>query len=276
MGVIGSGREGRAEGKRRVTCNSNEEGEQMASFSEEDVPAVSLSYDETVDSMELDAEREFVAYGASPAVEASVRGIARDINQLREGERRSDRNYADDVKFSDGARNLSGRQALARYTPLRSCLNNPRAAVVRMQMRGEGTAVIWWRLFGSTAVGEVDAAVRTTVRLNLLTGRATSVVEEYDFTQSNPLASSLFQATRQLLATRELLQDTQQSISRTITDGDNRTDKQSEQGGIDPSSGALDPTRFTTGGNDNMNEYIQIAIVLSIAYIAFRVLLLID
>jgi hypothetical protein len=65
-------------------------------------------------------------------------------------------------------------------------------------------------------------------------------------------------------------------VERTISRGGSSKGGNSDgsQQGLDPSSGAIDPTRFTSGGSGNrFDEYTQIAMLLLVAYILFRVLL---
>jgi len=255
-----------------------------AEESDDALPGPELSYDETVDEMLVEgvdnsaapaAEKDFVCR-SSPSVEASVRGIARDINQLREGSYRSDRNYSDDLVFSDGVRSLRGTAALRRYTPIALCLREARSVVARMQMLEEDKAAIWWRLLGSNALGNVDIAIRTTATMNLITGRATEVVEESSTSQSSLPAALLFASQKSAHAAQQALVDARQSVERTISRGGSSKGGNSDgsQQGLDPSSGAIDPTRFTSGGSGNrFDEYTQIAMLLLVAYILFRVLL---
>ena len=85
--------------------------------------------------------------------------------------------FAVDVKYDDGERKFEGREGFTNHTYIKDNVDDARAAVTEMRMGDLDAATIVWRLQGRNSGGALDVEVTTTLRLNLITGRATEVTE---------------------------------------------------------------------------------------------------
>ena len=105
---------------------------------------------------------------SSPAVEQSVKQLARDICSTA-GPGWSPRQFAPKVSYSDKAlRRFEGNEKYGRPTFLRDFFGKCKVAILKMSMLDLDTACIEWTLSGEHALGTVDLRCRSTFDLNVI------------------------------------------------------------------------------------------------------------
>ncbi len=205
---------------------------------------------------------------SSPAVEGSLRQIATDICAIRE-DKRSVNPFAVDVKYDDGERKFEGREGFTNHTYIKEYVDDARAAVTEMRMGELDTATIVWRLRGRNSGGALDVEVTTTLRLNLITGRATEVTERWDPAGSDAGAAAVLASSRKATALPKNIADAAaklgKSIEETLGSGD---DNEMKDVYVDPN----DPMKFFTNNNTPQDDYLQIALFLAAIYLVVKLL----
>ena len=145
---------------------------------------------DVVENLSEDYCDDFVCK-SSPAVEQSVKQLARDICSTAGW---SPRQFAPKVSYSDKAlRRFEGNEKYGRLTFLRDF--QCKVAILKMSMLDLDTACIEWTWTGEHALGTVDLRCRSTFDLNVITGKVTAHREDWDFGTANT-ASAVFAVSR--------------------------------------------------------------------------------
>jgi len=130
-------------------------------------------------------------------------------------------------------------------------------------------ATIVWRLRGRNSGGELDVEVTTTLRLNLITGRATEVTERWDPAGSDAGAAAVLASSRKATALPKNIADAAARLGKSIEEkfgsGD---DDQMKDVYADPN----DPMKFFTNNNTPQDDYLQIALFLAAIYLVVKLL----
>lgn len=207
---------------------------------------------------------------SSPAVEGSLRQIATDLVALRE-DKRSLFPFANDVTFDDGARKFVGREGFTTHVYVADYVTDAKAGVERMQMLELDRATIVWRLQGANRGGKVDIRVTADLTLNLITGRATSVVETWDVSGCDAGAATFIKITRAAVATPRNIADAagrlRDGLLKAIGGGG---DGDAAAGGRDIQADPNDPMKFFQNANTPQDDYLQLALFVSAIYLVVR------
>ena len=204
---------------------------------------------------------------SSPAVEGSLRQVAADVCALRE-DTRSTAPYAPDVCFDDGARVFEGVEGFQTHTFVKDVVGNARAAVTRMAMRDGETGEIEWLLVGDAPGGAVDVSVRTTLTMNLITGRVVKHEERWDFSKCGGSAGAFLRTARVAAAAPKNAADAAAKAARSIDDLVASVDlgKEDEEVFVDPN----DPMKFFTESNKPEDDYLNYALFVAALWLVFE------
>jgi len=172
-----------------------------------------------------------------------------------------------DVKYDDGERKFEGREGFTNHTYIKDNVDDARAAVTEMRMGELDTATIVWRLRGRNSGGALDVEVTTTLRLNLITGRATEVTERWDPAGSDAGAAAVLASSRKASALPKNIADAAAKLGRSISDsfgsgdGDEMKDVY-----VDPN----DPMKFFTESNKPEDDYLQYALFVAALWLVYE------
>lgn len=176
-------------------------------------PAIERSEaDKIVDGMnfgELCNEFECIS---SPAVESTARQLARDIMELREGNRALG-TFAVSVKYKDPIRSFTGREKYKRPLWATGALEKPSVTVQEMVMQSTSVLNIKWTIKGrpksiiASIGGDLIVRVNSKFTLNQISGQVIEHEEFWDLSASSVIAQAYFWASRRLFATIEAGKD---------------------------------------------------------------------
>ncbi|GAB4835373.1 hypothetical protein Ancab_000283 [Ancistrocladus abbreviatus] len=228
--------------------------------------------DKIVDGMdfgELCNEFECIS---SPLVESTARQLARDILELREGNRTLE-TYAVSVKYKDPIRSFTGREKYRRPLWVIDALENPSSAVQEMVMLSTSVLNIKWTIRGrpksllASIGGDLIVKVDSKFTLNQISGQVVDHEETWDLSASSPIVRSYFWASRFLFAAVEAGKDVTDSV-KTLTSRLSNP-KENRENYPDPTG---DPTKFFQTDDGSQRDFYQIALFLAIAYFIFQLL----
>ncbi|XP_052185771.1 uncharacterized protein LOC127797187 [Diospyros lotus] len=228
--------------------------------------------DKIVDGMdfgELCNEFECIS---SPSVEATARQLARDILELREGNRALG-TYAVSVKYKDPLRSFTGREKYKRPLWLTDALDTPTVSVQEMVMLSTSVLSIKWRIKGKPKPllagigGDLIIEVTSKFTMNQISGQVTEHEEFWDLSASSAIAQAYFWASRFLFATTESGKDVFDDIKNITT----RFPKQKENLEIYPDPSG-DPTKFFQRDNGFQRDTYQVALLLAVIYLVVQFL----
>ncbi|GAB4855868.1 hypothetical protein Ancab_024507 [Ancistrocladus abbreviatus] len=228
--------------------------------------------DKIVDGMnfgELCNEFECIS---SPLVESTARQLARDILELREGNRALG-TYAVSVKYKDPIRSFTGRQKYKRPLWLTDALENPSTAVQEMVMLSTGVLNIKWTIKGrpksllASIAGDLIIKVNSKFTLNQISGQVVEHEETWDLSASSPIAQAYFWTSRSLFSAVEAGKDIADSVKNLSSRLS--TPKENLEIYPDPTG---DPTKFFQRDDGFQRDLYQIALFLAVVYLVFQFL----
>lgn len=199
---------------------------------------------------------------SSPAVEQTVRAVARDL--VRCGYARAA--FQPDARFDDGFRSFTGTDRLARASWVRDVFKGPKVSVTRMRMLDKGTAQIDWSVTGQVAVFPVTLAARTVLEMNLLTGRVTSLKESWDLSGLPAPASAALIAARMSWSAQQTSRDAQEGLTKTLDSISSLASADDDQVYRDPT----DPTKFFRQEDSTNQDILTFMTLLAILYAAYK------
>lgn len=199
---------------------------------------------------------------SSPAVEQTVRTVARDLQRgaYTRGA------FQPDVSYDDGYRSFKGAEKLGRGVWVRHVLKDPKVAITKMRMLDKGTAEIDWRVSGQVAVFGMQVAAKTTLEMNLLTGRVTALKESLDMSGVAAPAAAALTAARVTWSAQQASKDAQEGLNRTLDSISSMASTDEETIYRDPS----DPTKFFRQEDNTMGDAISVVLLLTVVYIAYK------
>ncbi|KAF5726336.1 hypothetical protein HS088_TW22G00013 [Tripterygium wilfordii] len=168
--------------------------------------------DKLVDGMdfgELCNEFECIS---SPLVESTARQLARDILELREGNRALG-TYAVFVKYKDPVRSFTGREKYKRLLWVTGALDNPSVTVQEMVMLSTSVLSIRWTVKGrpksfiASIGGDLIIRVNSQFILNQISGQVLEHEEFWDLSDSSAAGQAFFWTSRRLFAAGEAGKD---------------------------------------------------------------------
>ncbi|WOL03703.1 hypothetical protein Cni_G12423 [Canna indica] len=225
---------------------------------------------DSVDFGELCNEFECIS---SPQVESTARQLARDILELREGNRALG-SYSVSVKYKDPVRSFVGREKYKRLLWATDALENPSVTVQEMVMISTSELSIKWTLTGkpknlafASIGGELKVQVDSRFTLNQISGQVIEHEESWDLSQSSPVAQAYFWASRRFFSVIESAKDTVDSVKNTTA----HLSTQKENSDIYPDPSG-DPTKFFQRDDDLQRDAYQIALFLAVLYFVVQFL----
>lgn len=228
--------------------------------------------DKLVDSMDFgELCNEFECL-SSPAVESTARQLARDILELREGNRALG-SYAVSVKYKDPARTFTGRDKYKRLLWATGALENPSVTVQEMVMSSSSTLSIKWTLRGKpknalfAIGGDLILRVNSRYVLNQISGQVVEHEELWDLSASSALAQSYFWISRRLFSAVESGKDTIDAVKNLTSSFS--TEKENTDIYPDPLG---DPTKFFQRDDGLQRDAYQIALFLAVIYFVVQFL----
>ncbi|WCJ38856.1 hypothetical protein M5689_019892 [Euphorbia peplus] len=227
--------------------------------------------DKIVDGMnfgELCNEFECIS---SPLVEATARQLARDILELREGNRALG-TFAVSVRYKDPVRSFTGREKYKRPLWITGALDKPSVTVQEMVMLSTSELSIKWTIKGKPksfidAFGDLIIKINSKFTLNQISGQVIEHQELWDLSASSPLARAFFWTSRRLFAASETGKD----LSDFLKDLPSRLPSQKENLEIYPDPSG-DPTKFFQRDDGFQRDAYQIALFLAVIYLVVQFL----
>ena len=233
-----------------------------------------------VQGMSRDPCDSFECKGTSPAVEGSLRQIARDMRDGKDANR-SVVPYAKDVRFSDGARAFRGSEKFKKSNCELNAVfggggggeksggNNEEkkftSAVDSINVQPGGSAAkILWRI--ESKDGKAKVNVETTLEMNLITGKVLSQDDQWTFVKGGEIIESK----RKALAVPDKVGNAVDEIMRTVDDATRAVSElvNSKEGGeddyaVDPN----DPMKFFSYENNQNRNLSEFALLLALLFL---------
>ena len=231
-----------------------------------------------VQGMSRDPCDSFECKGTSPAVEGSLRQIARDMRDGKDANR-SVVPYAKDVRFSDGARAFRGSEKFKKSNCELNAIfggggeksggNNEEkkftSAVDSINVQPGGSAAkILWRI--ESKDGNAKVNVETTLEMNLITGKVLSQDDQWTFVKGGEIIESK----RKALAVPDKVGNAVDEIMRTVDDATRAVSElvNSKEGGeddyaVDPN----DPMKFFSYENNQNRNLSEFALLLALLFL---------
>lgn len=203
---------------------------------------------------------------SSPAVEQTIRQMARDIETTADGRRTLDR-FAENVVYKDENRSYTGRDKYLRNNYISEHVDNQWTNITSLRMDTNEVAVIRWRLKGSNAGGKLDMEFTETFKLNVISGRVIEHTVAWDFGESDGGAKAVFRATRVAYSYRQALQDV----------ADDMAPSEEEESSNQTITGdSMDPMKFFQQEDTTMQDAYTMGGILLFLWIIVKVLTFIN
>ncbi|KAI3932856.1 hypothetical protein MKX01_031838 [Papaver californicum] len=207
---------------------------------------------------------------SSPAVESTARQLARDILELRQGNRALG-TFSVSVKYKDPVRSFTGREKYKRPLWVTDALEKPSVTVQEMVMLSTSVLNIRWILRGrskSLSIGG-DVIVKVTSRftLNQISGQVIEHEELWDLSDSSTTAKAFFWSSRRLNATIEAAKDTIENLKNSAK----RFSPEKENVEIYPDPSG-DPAKFFQQDDGFQRDVYQIGLFLAVVYLVVQFL----
>ncbi|KAF3776762.1 hypothetical protein EJ110_NYTH44152 [Nymphaea thermarum] len=228
--------------------------------------------DKLVDKMdfgELCNEFECIS---SPFVESTARQLARDILELREGNRALG-TYSVSVKYKDPVRAFTGRKKYKRPLWVTGALDKPSVSVQEMMMLSTSVLNIKWTVRGrpkfvlASIGGDLIIRINSVFTLNQISGQVLEHEESWDVSASSIIGQAYFWTSRRLYALTESSKD----IADGITELTSPLSKGKENLEIYPDPTG-DPTKFFQRDDSFQRDAYQIALFLAMLYFVVQFL----
>ncbi|KAI5067106.1 hypothetical protein GOP47_0017634 [Adiantum capillus-veneris] len=206
---------------------------------------------------------------SSPAVEATARQLARDILELREGNRALG-TFAISVKYKDPLRSFTGRDKYKRPSWIAGALDKPSVAVREMVMQSTSVLIIKWVLRGKPKIPgpELVLAINDTFTLNQISGQVVEHVQEWDLSRSSPIAQAYFWASRLAYSSVESGKDASEAVQGVSKLLEKNKDGDKETYYRDPT----DPTKFFQIDENPQRDIYQIGLFIALIYLLVQFL----
>jgi len=200
-------------------------------------PSTSTSTIENLDTNYCD---DFICK-SSPAVESTVRSLAKDIERCNGVWTAS--LFSRNIQYSDSYRKFTGKGGYKRLNFIQQYVQSPSAKVVRMRMETNYVAVIDWVLTGSVGPFPVEINGETRVTLNLVTGQAEKHEESWSFKECSPPGALAWTLARLAWSATMASEDTQQAGQKML-DSLSGSDDEYDGGNWTTTRDPSDPNKF--------------------------------
>ncbi|XP_065876399.1 uncharacterized protein [Euphorbia lathyris] len=239
-----------------------------------------ISSDLTTDRSEADKIVDGMNFGelcnefeciSSPLVEATARQLARDILELREGNRALG-TFAVSVRYKDPVRSFIGREKYKRPLWITGALDKPSVTVQEMMMLSTSELSIKWTIKGKpkavlVGIGDLIVKINSKFILNQISGQVIEHQEVWDLSASSPLAQAFFWTSRRLFSATETGKD----LTDFLKNLPSRLPSQRENMEIYPDPSG-DPTKFFQRDEGFQRDAYQIALFLAVIYLIVQFL----
>ncbi|KAF8388535.1 hypothetical protein HHK36_027210 [Tetracentron sinense] len=234
-----------------------------------------LSSDPTIERSEADKLVDGMDFGelcnefeciSSPSVESTARQLARDILELREGNRALG-TFSVSVKYKDPVRSFTGREKYKRPLWATDALDKPSVTVQEMVMLSTSVLSIKWAIRGkpksllASIGGDLIVRVNSQFTLNQISGQVIEHEEFWDLSASSAIAQAYFWTSRRLFATIEAGKD----MAEIVKNLKSRISPEKENLEIFPDPSG-DPTKYFQRDEGFQRDVYQIALFLAVVY----------
>ncbi|XP_073000337.1 uncharacterized protein [Typha latifolia] len=229
--------------------------------------------DKLVDSLNFGELCDDFECISSPAVESTARQLARDILELREGNRALG-SFSISVKYKDPLRSFVGREKYKRPLWATIAVENPKVTVQEMVMLSTSELNIKWTLRGrpknpvfSNIGGDLTLRVDSKFILNQISGQVIEHMETWDLSASTVVSQVYFWSSRRFFSAIESGKDTIDAVKSTTA----RLSAKKENMEIYPDPSG-DPTKFFQRDDGLQRDTYQIALFLAVIYFVVQFL----
>lgn len=199
---------------------------------------------------------------SSPAVEATIRSLARDIERANGVWTRN--LFAATVVYKDPYRSFKGREPYARQDFIPHSIQSPTVKVTRMEMIDGSTAKISWILTGNLGPLPVVVNGFSKLLLNLLTGQ---IERHEDSWETSGLGAVAWNVSRLIWSAKMSSVDAanaSKNLIQSLSSGDE------EDGSYTTMRDPTDPTKFFQHKDPFYNDAIFYMGVLAVLYVFVR------
>eukprot|EP00268_Persea_americana_P054888 TRINITY_DN6336_c1_g2_i8.p1 TRINITY_DN6336_c1_g2~~TRINITY_DN6336_c1_g2_i8.p1 ORF type:complete len:309 (+),score=66.26 TRINITY_DN6336_c1_g2_i8:252-1178(+) len=240
-----------------------------------------MSSDPTMEISEVDKLVDGMDFGelcndfeckSSPSVESTARQLARDILELRQGNRALG-TFSVSVKYKDPVRTFTGRKKYKRPLWITDALDKPSVTVQEMLMLSTSVLSIKWtikgkpKFFALANVGDLIIIVNSLFTLNQISGQVIEHEELWDLSASSAIGRAYFWTSRRLFAAIESGKD----VVDAVKDKTSNLSMQKENLEIFPDPSG-DPTKFFQRDDGFQRDAYQIALFLAVVYFVVQFL----
>lgn len=223
--------------------------------------------EQSIDNLQTDYCSDFVCT-SSPAVEQTVRSLARDLGRLQ----LNANFFQPDATYSDGFRSFKGSDKFRGGSSwARDALTNPSATVTKMAMLDNGRAQIDWTLSGGLgALSGLSIPVSSVFELNLVTGRVTALTEAWDLSKLPPPVAAALVGSRALWSAKAAGKDAGDALGTKVTEtlSSIASLDDDDEYQMNPN----DPTRFfQSQGGQQRQDAFMLATAVAALYLVFKV-----
>lgn len=202
----------------------------------------------------------------SPAIEPTVRALAKDIERSVCNSNRTMTNYLMQVKYSDPLRSFEGREKYATMKYISDTIGDPKASITGLKMETPDVVLISYRLEGNTPAGKLDMDFEERYTMNQITGRVLEHKVSWDTARTGAPAAAFYVASRTAYSKKLDLQDASDNLNATFDDMMGQDDQM--QG--DPT----DPLKFFQQQDNTYNDMFVFAAGVTLIYAVVQVLTL--
>ncbi|XP_010251664.1 PREDICTED: uncharacterized protein LOC104593489 isoform X1 [Nelumbo nucifera] len=246
-----------------------------------DATRTDVSTDPTIEKAEADKLVDGMDFGelcndfeciSSPSVESTARQLARDILELRDGNRALG-TFAVSVKYKDPVRSFTGRNKYKRTLWVNDVLDKPLVTIQEMVMMSTSVLSIKWTIKGrpksllASIGGDIIVRVNSRFTLNQISGQVIEHEEFWDLSASSAIAQAFFWISRRIFATIEAGKD----AADTVKNMTSRFPMEKENLEIYPDPSG-DPTKFFQRDDGFQRDVYQIALFLAVLYFVVQFL----
>lgn len=198
----------------------------------------------------------------SPAVEQTVRSLARDIVRLRYTRSL----FQPDVKFKDGFRSFTGVEKYGGPVWYRDELKRAVVRIKKVRMEDNTEVRFDWEVAGQLQSFLVRIQMESVFKLNQLTGRVEEHSESWNLRRCSPVAALAVFANRVLWSAKQASLDASEQIGKV-------TDSLSSFSSMDEESiyrNPNDPTKFFQQQDNTVNDLLWLCTGVAILYLFFK------
>lgn len=212
-----------------------------------------------IEGLKSDYCDEFVCT-SSPAVEQTVRSLARDL--VRRSWTPS--LFTRDVTYKDAFRRFTGGEKHKRLTHISESVKDAKVLVTRLRMLDKGTALIDWRLRGQLAVFPIDIDFVSTFELDLITGRVRTHESRWDLGRCGLPSRAAWLLSRALWSSQQAAQDARDGGAAALGKLTASRDEDDQRNiYADPT----DPTKFFQQEDTGTKDFFSLALIAALLWL---------